>query len=200
MSHSYPLAETAQDAFDADAVSARTRRGAERKADGAAILSLETEWLTLEWDEAEELLDKAEAASGSGFVQRYADASGSTVLAVTYWKLSVTGRKNLPEATPATETGAADDHTDDLYFRSGRTKRKRRKRQPKIDPRQLDLFSAPDQTGYEHRAAENPGVVITDEEGDGTAFGVAPSIATAKPRKARRKTRPHKKGKPRQKA
>lgn len=177
MSHSYPLAETAHDAFDPGAPAARTRRGAENKADGAEILSLETEWLTLDTDEAEDLLDKAETATGTGFVQRYADASGSTVLAVTYWRIAETSRKTKPKADRQSEPATkSDDHTDDLYFRSGRAKRKRHKRQPRTDPRQLDLFSAPDQMGYEHRAPENPGVMIADEEGDGTTFGVAPKL------------------------
>ena len=162
--------------------------------------SLETEWLTLDTDEAEALLDKAEAAAGAGFVQRYADASGSTVLAVTYWKLAAS-KTGKPLEKPAPEKPAekkADD-TDDLYFRSGRTKTKPRKRSPKIDPRQLDLFSAPDQTGYEHRDPDNPGIVIADEEGDGTAFGLAPKPVKKPKPKPKAKARSKTKAKPKRK-
>ena len=40
-----------------------------------------------------------------------------------------------PEPEPA--EAEAPDHTDDLYFRRGRTKPSRRRY---VDPRQLDLF------------------------------------------------------------
>ena len=65
--------------------------------------------------------------------------------------------------------GCREDHADDLYFRSGLT----RKKKPKpIDPNQLDLFrgDGPDQSGCERQDPDNPDIVLT-EEGDGTRFG-----------------------------
>ncbi len=186
MSHTYPLARTAQEAFSSEVV-ARTRRGAELRAQGVTVLSLETEWLTLDADEAEALLDQSESSIGTGFVQRYANASDSTVLAVTYWKLARGKvRAKADTDTSARPAPAAADDTDDLYFRSGRTKPRRRRR--KTDPRQLDLFMAPDQKGYERRDPANPGIVLTEEEGDGTAFGGTPRTRKAQSRKRGRKT------------
>jgi len=72
----------------------------------------------------------------------------------------------MAASPPASAQG---DHTDDLYFRGGRTRKRRRA--PRTDPRQLDLFTGPDQQGYEHPDPDNPGIVLTDEEGDGTTFG-----------------------------
>jgi hypothetical protein len=42
-----------------------------------------------------------------------------------------------PPAIPSATARDKSDHTDDLYFRRGRTKSKRRK---PVDPNQLDLF------------------------------------------------------------
>lgn len=144
MSHAYPLARTAVDALDAADHAARTRHEAERLAgEGVQIVSLETEWLTVAAADAERLMLQADSGVGDGFVQRYEDASGAPVLAVTYWKTA-------PQSKPAKQQGSArkvvaakpsEDHTDDLYFRSGRTKARRRKR--KVDPRQMDLFGDP---------------------------------------------------------
>ncbi len=170
MSHAYPLAKSAGDALKAASAGARTRRDAERLAGGETITALETEWLTPDPGEAEALLATLDPALAAGFVQRYEDASGALVLAVTYWKLAA---PTPATPKPAPKAAAAED-TDDLYFKFGRTKKKRTRR-AKTDPRQLDLFQGPDQMGYERRDPNNPEVVLTDEEGDGTAFGVAPS-------------------------
>lgn len=150
MSHSYPLAESAEDALTPDYPAARTRAEAERQANGREIVSLETEWLNVSDADAENMLARADATMGMGFVQRYEDAGGAPVLAVTYWKLGteLSSKSPAKPARKAPETvseseSQKEDHTDDLYFRSGRTK-PRRGRKPKIDPNQMDLFSAPD--------------------------------------------------------
>lgn len=146
MAHLFPLARNAADAVDAPELAARTRAGAEALVAGSArqIVRLETEWLTLEPDEAARILAAAEATEwGEMFIQRYEDASGKPVLAVTYWKLSdPAAAASAGPASPTPDTPAKaeeTDDTDDLYFRKGRTKT-RGARRKKIDPNQMDLF------------------------------------------------------------
>lgn len=142
MSHAYPLGKTARDALKNAKAAARTRYEAEDLAEDAAIASLETEWLTPSAKELPKILEQAEANPGHGFVQNYEDAAGKTVLAVTYWKLAKAAKKPKPKPTPPKEAAPAEeDHTDDLYFKSGRTKKSRRKKF--VDPNQMDLFGAP---------------------------------------------------------
>lgn len=140
MSHAYPLGKTARDALKTAKAAARTRYEAEDLAEGVAIASLETEWLTPAAKDLPKLLEQVESNPGQGFVQNYEDGSGNTVLAVTYWKLAKTPKQSKPKPKPAPEA-AQGDHTDDLYFKSGRTKKSRRKRA--VDPNQMDLFGAP---------------------------------------------------------
>jgi hypothetical protein len=146
MSHLYPLAENARAALVTPEPAARSQADAMRLCPpgGYAVARLETEWLTLSADERADLAVPADTGVSAGFVQRYENAQGATVLAVTYWKL-------VSEKVPAREDPAAPeliadpepDHTDDLYFRVGRTKKRRRK---KPNPNQLDLFGTPDET------------------------------------------------------
>ena len=143
MSHAYPIGKTARDALKNAQAAARTRYEAEDLVDDVAISALETEWLTPSAKDLPKVLEQADANPGHGFVQHYEDADGNTVLAVTYWKLAKTLKKPKPKPEPikppATEE---EDHTDDLYFKSGRTKKARRKRF--VDPNQMDLFGAKD--------------------------------------------------------
>lgn len=144
MAHLFPLALNAADAVDAPELAARTRAGAEALVEASAhrVVRLETEWLTLEPDEAARILAAAEATEwGDMFIQRYEDASGKPVLAVTYWKLVDTAAPAKLASPEPEETPKADetDDTDDLYFRKGRTKT-RGARRKKIDPNQMDLF------------------------------------------------------------
>ena len=91
------------------------------------------------WQFSFERIEQAEQNPGHGFVQNYEDGSGNTVLAVTYWKLAKTPKKSKPKARPIPEPDPnQEDHTDDLYFKSGRTKKGRRK--TFVDPNQMDLF------------------------------------------------------------
>ncbi|MEL6567613.1 MAG: hypothetical protein AAFQ22_04280 [Pseudomonadota bacterium] len=183
MSHLYPLARSAAEALESDRPAARTRYEAERLAHGTQILKLATEWIS-ETEGGVSLSDvQANAGLSNGFIQVYEDEAGNPVYAVTYWQLADTigeappdaPAKSDPQNEPASERATsaakpapapAEDHTDDLYFRAKRTKRRGRKRH--VDPRQMDLFAAPDARGYEHTEG---GAVITDEEGDGTTFG-----------------------------
>ncbi len=142
MSHAYPLGKTARDALKSAKAAARTRYEAEDLADGVAIAALETEWLTPSAKDLPKFLEQVETNPGQGFVQHYEDGSGNPVLAVTYWKLAKAAKKPKakPKPAPPPEAETAD-HTDDLYFKSGRTKKSRRKQA--VDPNQLDLFGAP---------------------------------------------------------
>jgi len=145
MSHAYPLAKTARDAFKADVSAARTRYEAEALAGDLDVKALETEWMTPSESELPAFLSQIEASAAHGFVQHYEDADGKTVLAVTYWKLTrpkVAKRKIVPKVKLAEDPYAAggDDHTDDLYFRVGRNRKGRRK--PAHNPNQMDLFEA----------------------------------------------------------
>ena len=141
MSHAYPLGKTARDALKNAQAAARTRYEAEELAEDVAIASLETEWITPAEKDLAKILEQAEINPGHGFVQNYEDGSGNTVLAVTYWKLAKTPKKPKPKPRPIPDTHPnEEDHTDDLYFKSGRTKKSRRKRF--VDPNQMDLFGA----------------------------------------------------------
>lgn len=179
MSLAYPLAASADDALTGANAAARTRYDAEELSEDRAILSLETEWLKPAASDVSALLKQAESGEAKGFIQVYEDADGSPVLAVTYWKLGPSqARAKAEKPAPKTEPQKAEkaetaktelDHTDDLYFRHGRTRKSRRKKH--VDPRQMDLFISPDQRGYEHKDPNNPNTMLTDEEGDGTTFG-----------------------------
>lgn len=144
MSHLYPLATSAIAALHTAEHAALNRAEADRLAGVDLVLALETEWLTLSVEEAETATVAATASVGQGFVQYYENADGAVVLAVTYWKLAA-GEAEIPgpdlavsaPATPAPE----EDHTDDLYFRFGRTKKRARRK--KENPNQMDLFCGP---------------------------------------------------------
>lgn len=140
MSHAYPLGKTARDALKGAKDAARTRYEAEDLAGDVAVAALETEWITPSEKDLPKIMAQAADNPGHGFVQHYEDGSGNTVLAVTYWKLAK-AKKKKPAPKPKPEPAAQaepEDHTDDLYFKSGRTKKSRRKRH--VDPNQMDLF------------------------------------------------------------
>ncbi|MEM6534388.1 MAG: hypothetical protein AAF613_02010 [Pseudomonadota bacterium] len=139
MSLAYPIAPDVDAALKGDGAAARTRYEAETAAADLVVGALVTEWHKPEGD-IEMLISRAEAGEAGGFIQVYEDRDGRPVLAVTYWKTSTQKMKPRPEA-PAQAGG--DDHTDDLYFKHGRTKKRRRAR-GKPDPNQMDLFGAPE--------------------------------------------------------
>jgi len=152
MSHLYPLAISARAALGTPIGAALSRAEAERLApliDGnLPVVRLETEWLTPDAQEIETLMSEADAGPGNGFVQYYENADGAPILAVTYWKIidpnaveepaPSTPTKADPEVVDAASSPPEEDHTDDLYFRSGRTKKRGSRK--KIDPNQMDLF------------------------------------------------------------
>mgnify|MGYP000067462045 FL=1 len=144
MSHAYPLGKTLDAALSKVAPAARTLAEAEALAktlDGELIVAeLATDWLTVSNEAAEAMFAPSDALA-HGHLQRYEDDKGNPVVAVTWWKLAAPGQAKEAPAKPSKkeETKAAEpaDHTDDLYFRRGRTKPSRRRY---VDPRQLDLF------------------------------------------------------------
>lgn len=139
MSYVYPIGKTARDALKNAKAAARTRYEAEALAEGFAIKALETEWVTPAARDFPKMLAQAEANPGHGFVQNYEDANGNPVLAITYWKLAKAQKPVKPKPKPISPPDdRSEDHTDDLYFKSGRTKKSRRKRF--VDPNQMDLF------------------------------------------------------------
>jgi hypothetical protein len=140
MSLAYPVARSLEEAITPGVKCARSQREAGALSNGLAVDGLETSWLHLPPEDADALMRTISAEGPAGHLQRYEDTSGHTVLAVSWWKLAdpVTqprsGKHSSRDHTPGTQEA---DHTDDLYFRRGRTKLKRRR---PVDPNQLDLF------------------------------------------------------------
>ncbi|MBY9065810.1 hypothetical protein K1X12_02815 [Hyphomonas sp. WL0036] len=141
MSLSYPVARSLEDALKPDAPAARSRREAMTFAHGLALEGLETSWLHMPEAEADALFKALGADGAAGHIQRYEDTSGHAVVAVSWWKLVDPNHVRPPEKRafePAPAPEPTEDHTDDLYFRRGRTKTRRKK---VTDPNQMDLFS-----------------------------------------------------------
>lgn len=147
MSHSYPIAKNAKDALVQGVKAARTRAEAEHFTPEHVIDSLQTDWLPMTKAKLDAILSRPGDETGKGFLQQYEDEKGKPVLAVTYWKLGKKKpkRKSGNEKAPLKPLKRPDikpgDHTDDLYFRRGRTKPGRRKY---VDPNQMDLFGSSD--------------------------------------------------------
>ena len=143
MSHLYPIAISAKAALDAPEHAALSRAEAERLAEDQKIVGLETEWLTIRAEEDGTTKAITETGAGAGFVQYYENAAGETVLAVTYWRLfdpsaPVEAPEPIARETEIETDAPPTDHTDDLYFRMGRTKKRGNRK--KHDPNQMDLF------------------------------------------------------------
>jgi hypothetical protein len=141
MSLAYPIARTLEEATRPGVKTARTQSEAVALSTGAKVEGLETSWLHLTEDEAAALVGAQGMEGPAGYLQRYEDTSGHVVVAVTWWKLADPKAPKAapppPPVPPPPEAPAAPDHTDDLYFRRGRTKPKRKR---PADPNQLDLF------------------------------------------------------------
>ena len=172
MTLAYPIAASGTDALTEPKGLARTKAAA-RQIAGQPI-TFETEWLRPGPERAQEWQSAVQMAIGHGAVQLYESEKGRPIIAISYWKLvdeTEDAAPVVPVSPPAGD--ASPDHADDLYFRKGRTAKKGKVKA--ADPNQLDLFRGPgpDQRGYEHEDPNNPDVILTDE-GDDTAFGIAP--------------------------
>lgn len=174
MSHVFPIATTAEEALMDSSPKARTMREANnhKKAE-FTLQGLEHEWIRFAQEDDSELRKLAEKGRDLGFVQSYEDVeTAETVYAVTYWKVSL-------ESTEATETikVSSEPHSPEIRKPKSaptalRNSKKTKKRKPvQQDGRQLELFSGPDQQGYERRDPNNPKIILALEEGDGTSFG-----------------------------
>ncbi len=142
MSLAYPIARSLEEATLPGAKIARTQREAAELSPGFTVEGLETGWLHLTEADALTLLGAQGADGPAGHIQRYEDTSGHVVVAVSWWKLVDPKEARLAKAaTPVQAPPAAKaDHTDDLYFRQGRTKTRRKR---PADPNQMDLFAPP---------------------------------------------------------
>ncbi len=139
MSLAYPIARNLEDAVAPGAKVARSLREAAAVSPGFVVTGLETSWLHLPDDEANALFSKLGADGAAGHLQRYEDNSGHVVVAVSWWKL-MDPNEARPESKPAAQPApTGTDYTDDLYFRRGRTRPRRRK---PADLNQLDLFAS----------------------------------------------------------
>lgn len=179
MSLAYPIAKDVTEALS-------TPKGFERAAQQAMQTSgekvvLETEWLRLKSDELAGYEAAIQNGQTHGYLQLYSGEADVTILAVTFWRETgepadpkpASAIKRKRKAAPASE---AQDHADDLYFRH----RPKRRRKKYVDPNQLDLFVVPDQRGFDRRDPNNANIVIAEDEGDGTSFGIAPKDVEAK--------------------
>lgn len=141
MSLAYPIARSLQEAIAPGVRTARSQSEAASLSPGYRVEGLETGWLHLADDQAQALLGAQGADGPAGHLQRYEDTSGHTVIAVSWWLIAEPGSPPKPKPAPPPPEpeppATGSDHTDDLYFRRGRTKTRRRKAS---DPNQLDLF------------------------------------------------------------
>ncbi len=127
----YPIAASAMDALTAPLGHERTQAAARRVAEGE--VRFETEWLRPGPERAEELQSSIQAALSNGSAQIYESEKGRPVIALKFWRIVSEAETILSQ--PA-EAPKKEEHTDDLYFRRGRTKARKKP----IDPNQLDLF------------------------------------------------------------
>ena len=160
MSHSYPLASDARAALGSDSDGARTREEARNLLKGRRLVGLKSDWVTLSTVESADAAKWIERGVDQGYIQRYEDAAGNIVLAITFWAVAedVSGAADVADPPksgekPDKETRRPDDHTDDLYFRAGRTKTRKRKHW--ADPNQMDLFGTPEDTKTAKTAQED---------------------------------------------
>ena len=135
MSLAYPIAQSLEEATRPGVRFARSAREAATLSPGYRVEGLETSWLHLTESDARRLVAAQGAEGPAGHLQQYEDTSGHVVVAVSWWKITAAA---APAKTPqpAPPPASSADHTDDLYFRRGRT---RIRRKP-VDPNQLDLF------------------------------------------------------------
>lgn len=137
MTLTYPIAASGQDALLAPVGFARTQSAAKREA-GKSV-SFETEWLRPSIPQRDAWQTEVMNALSHGAAQIYETETGDPIIAISYWKPVEEAAKPVEVLPETPSTPPKEDHADDLYFRNGRTKPKRRK---PADPNQLDLFGS----------------------------------------------------------
>ena len=174
MSHVFPLASNAEEALQENAPKARTKREAVVQNDGVPLSKgLVHDWIRFPRDKESELRNLAEKGRDLGFVQSYEDAETEEIVyAVTYWKVSkIVQSPSQSNKVATTENTTALQKSFNGSARTQKTRRSKRRKSFDRDGKQLDLFSGPNQQGYERRDPNNPKIILALEEGDGTSFG-----------------------------
>ena len=138
MSLSYPIANTAMDALTSPLGHERTQSAAKRHVGGP--VTFETEWLRLGPERLEEIQSSVQTAVAMGAAQIYETEKGRPVIALNYWRVLTDVEKVFDRPAEIDPARKKEDHTDNLYFRRGRTK----PRKKSVDPNQLDLFPKPE--------------------------------------------------------
>lgn len=150
---SYPVAANVYEALMSDGPYINTFRS-------ARDLAIIEDKLALDWvkiPEIEKALPDLEGGLkiridngiSEGFVQVFEDATGAPIYAVSYWKtLSTAEAIEKPLTVP-----------------------RKRSTRKNIDPNQLDLFGGNSETPAQKTTSSASGLILSDEEGDGLAFG-----------------------------
>lgn len=134
MSLTYPIAASAIQALTEPLGHERTQAAARRVAGGS--VTFETEWIRPGPEREEELQYSLQREMGHGAAQIYESEKGRPIIALNYWRVLTEAEQVFDGPMRPDPERKRKDHTDDLYFRSGRTKPKKKI----VDPNQLDLF------------------------------------------------------------
>lgn len=174
MSHLFPLATSAENALQESVPKARTEREARDLGEEDCVLyGLVHDWIRFARDDQSKMREQAEKGRDRGFVQSYEDANtGEIVYAITYWQISKGNNADVRQKKVANES--PESHVPkprNLAIPNPKPRRTKKRKTPQGDGRQLNLFSGPDQQGYERQDPNNPEIILALEEGDGTSFG-----------------------------
>lgn len=112
----------------------RTQAAARRQANGP--VTFETEWIRPGPERDQELAPHIQRERANGSAQIYESDKGRPIIALNYWRVLTEAEQVFAGPTRPDPERKRNDHTDDLYFRRGRTKLKKKM----VDPNQLDMF------------------------------------------------------------
>ncbi|MAK60021.1 MAG: hypothetical protein CMK09_03485 [Ponticaulis sp.] len=136
MTLAYPIANSAMQALTEPLGHERTQAAARKAAAGP--VTFETEWLRPGPERQEDLQPYVQSAVAMGAAQIYETEKGRPVIALNYWRVMTEAEQVFDQPVATDPARKREDHTDNLYFRRGRTKPKKKP----VDPNQLDLFGA----------------------------------------------------------
>lgn len=174
MSHLFPLATSAEKALEESVPRARTEREAKDISGVDCVLNgLVHDWIRFARDDQSKMREQAEKGRDLGFVQSYEDANTAEIVyAITYWQISEGRNDDFRQKTVAKESRESEVPKPlNRAIPNPKPRRPKKRKPTQGDGRQLDLFSGPDQQGYERRDPNNPEIILALEEGDGTSFG-----------------------------